>query len=68
MESMRRHCEAMVEMQNRGSIVFDYGNNLRGQALKPDSKTPLRIPDLSRRTSGHCSVREGAHSDGRLYP
>ncbi|QUL98650.1 MAG: urocanate hydratase [Candidatus Fermentithermobacillus carboniphilus] len=32
MESMKRHCEAMVEMQKRGAIVFDYGNNLRGQA------------------------------------
>lgn len=32
MESMRAHCEAMVEMQKRGAVVFDYGNNLRGQA------------------------------------
>ena len=32
MESMRRHCKAMVDMQKRGSVVFDYGNNLRGQA------------------------------------
>jgi urocanate hydratase len=32
MESMRVHCEAMVEMQRRGAITFDYGNNLRGQA------------------------------------
>jgi urocanate hydratase len=32
MESMRAHCEAMVEMQRRGAITFDYGNNLRGQA------------------------------------
>ena len=32
MESMKRHCEAMVEMQKRGAVVFDYGNNLRGQA------------------------------------
>jgi urocanate hydratase len=32
MESMRIHCEAMVEMQRRGAITFDYGNNLRGQA------------------------------------
>ncbi len=32
MESMKRHCETMVEMQRRGSVVFDYGNNLRGQA------------------------------------
>lgn len=32
MESMRKHCEAMVEMKRRGAIAFDYGNNLRGQA------------------------------------
>jgi urocanate hydratase len=32
MDSMKQHCAAMVEMQKRGSIVFDYGNNLRGQA------------------------------------
>ena len=30
--SIAHHCEAMVTMQRRGSIVFDYGNNLRGQA------------------------------------
>jgi len=32
MESMKNQCRVMVEMQKRGSIVFDYGNNLRGQA------------------------------------
>jgi len=31
--SMKAHMEAMLEFQRRGSIVFDYGNNLRGQAL-----------------------------------
>ncbi|MDW7726742.1 MAG: urocanate hydratase [Candidatus Methanoperedens sp.] len=30
--SIRSHVEAMLEMQRRGSIVFDYGNNLRAQA------------------------------------
>ncbi len=30
--SMARHCEAMVGFQDAGSVVFDYGNNLRGQA------------------------------------
>jgi len=30
--SMARHCAAMVEFQRRGSIVFDYGNNLRQRA------------------------------------
>ena len=30
--SIARHCEAMVGMRRAGSVVFDYGNNLRGQA------------------------------------
>jgi len=29
MESMAHHVRAMLEFQTRGSIVFDYGNNLR---------------------------------------
>ena len=33
-ETMARHIRAMIELQNRGAITFDYGNNLRGQALK----------------------------------
>ena len=32
MRAMREHCEAMVGLQDAGSIVFDYGNNLRGMA------------------------------------
>ena len=31
-ESMATHCEAMVGFQNEGAEVFDYGNNLRGEA------------------------------------
>jgi urocanate hydratase len=33
-ETMARHMRALIELQNRGAITFDYGNNLRGQALK----------------------------------
>jgi urocanate hydratase len=33
-ETMARHMRAMIELQRRGSIAFDYGNNLRGQAIK----------------------------------
>ncbi len=29
MDSMSRHVEAMLEFQKHGSVVFDYGNNLR---------------------------------------
>lgn len=30
--SIVKHCSAMLEMQSKGAIVFDYGNNLRAQA------------------------------------
>ena len=32
-QAMAEHCQAMVEMQKRGAVVFDYGNNLRQQAF-----------------------------------
>ena len=32
MESMALHCRAMLDLKSKGSVVFDYGNNLRGQA------------------------------------
>jgi len=31
-QSMADHCRAMLDLQKMGSITFDYGNNLRGQA------------------------------------
>jgi urocanate hydratase len=33
-ESMVRHVQAMLAFQQRGAVVFDYGNNLRGQAAE----------------------------------
>jgi urocanate hydratase len=33
MASMADHVRAMLAFRERGSVVFDYGNNLRGQAL-----------------------------------
>ncbi len=32
MRAMGEHVRAMLEMQRRGSVTFDYGNNIRGQA------------------------------------
>ena len=32
--SMATHCRALLDFQAAGSVVFDYGNNLRGQAQK----------------------------------
>ncbi len=44
MESMKNHCKAMLDFQKSGSIVFDYGNNLRGQALKAGLKNAFDYP------------------------
>ncbi len=33
MESMARHVQAMLKFQERGAVVFDYGNNLRQRAF-----------------------------------
>ena len=32
--TMARHMRAMIELQRRGAVTFDYGNNLRGQAIR----------------------------------
>jgi urocanate hydratase len=32
LEAMAEHCRAIVEMQRRGAVAFDYGNNLRAFA------------------------------------
>src|SRR5207244_1535015 len=42
--SMVAHVQAMLEMQKRGAIVFDYGNNLRGQALEVGETHALDFP------------------------
>ena len=34
MQSMAEHVRHMLTLQERGAIAFDYGNNLRGQALE----------------------------------
>jgi urocanate hydratase len=43
-ESMARHMQAMLEMQSRGAIAFDYGNNIRTQAQKAGVKNVYNIP------------------------
>ncbi len=43
-DSMAIHCQAMLSMLDRGAVVFDYGNNLRGQAEKAGVKDAFRYP------------------------
>ena len=42
--SMVAHVQAMLEMQKRGAIVKDNGNNLRGQALEAGETHALDFP------------------------
>ena len=44
LESMVTHVRAMLAMQKMGAIVFDYGNNLRGQALAAGETHALDFP------------------------
>ncbi|HWR63134.1 MAG TPA: urocanate hydratase [Candidatus Thermoplasmatota archaeon] len=44
MHSIKQHCKALLDFQKKGSIVFDYGNNLRGQALKAGLKNAFDYP------------------------
>lgn len=38
------HCRAMYEFMQRGSVVFDYGNNIRGEAYNNCFKSAFEIP------------------------
>jgi len=42
-ETMARHMRAMLELQRRGAIAFDYGNNLRGQAQNAGVKNAFDV-------------------------
>src|SRR2546425_6317564 len=44
MESMAVHVEAMLALQKKGAVAFDYGNNIRAQAKKAGVKNAFDIP------------------------
>jgi len=44
MRSMGVHVEAMLALQERGAITFDYGNNIRTQAKKAGVEKAFDIP------------------------
>jgi urocanate hydratase len=43
-ESIGLHVRAMLDLQARGAIAFDYGNNLRAQAVEAGVTDAFRIP------------------------
>lgn len=43
-ESMKLHVELMLELQKRGTITFDYGNNIRARAQEKGLKNAFDFP------------------------
>ena len=43
-DAMGRHVAAMRALQARGAVVFDYGNNIRAQAVKAGVTDAFEIP------------------------
>jgi urocanate hydratase len=42
--SMKRHVELMIELQGRGAITFDYGNNIRARAKEAGLENAFEFP------------------------
>ena len=43
-QTMYHHVTLMVQLQKKGAITFDYGNNLRGRALEAGVKNAFDFP------------------------
>lgn len=43
-QTMYKHVSQMLELQKRGAITFDYGNNLRARALETGLKNAFDFP------------------------
>jgi urocanate hydratase len=53
LDSMAAHVQAMLDLQSRGAVVFDYGNNIRGQvadhrAMRSAFEIPGFVPAFIR--------------------
>ncbi len=44
LNTMVKHVQLMIELQKKGAVTFDYGNNIRGQALSRGLKNAFDFP------------------------
>ena len=61
---MTKHVEAMLAMQAKGAITFDYGNNIRQVAFDEGLKMHSISQDSFQHLSVHYSAKEKDHSAG----
>ena len=47
LESIAKHVEAMLAFQKHGAVVFDYGNNIRHQAMRAGVKDAFAFPGFT---------------------
>jgi urocanate hydratase len=66
--SMARHVQAMVEFQDAGAEVFDYGNSIRDEARKGGYTRAFEFPGFVPAYIRPCSVRDWARSAGWRCP
>lgn len=57
--SMYKHVQLMLQLQNRGAITFDYGNNIRARALEYEERLKAeairqKVLNSTPYTFGHC--------------
>ena len=66
MQSMAVHVEAMLALQKKGAITFDYGNNIRARRKKPESRGRSIFPGSFPNISVRFFVRGGTVPLGRV--
>ena len=57
MQSMAVHVEAMLALQKKGAVTFDYGNNIRAQAQKGWSQKRVRYSRICSRIHSPAILR-----------
>ncbi len=67
-QSMKKHVEAMLAFQQKGSIVFDYGNNIRQVAKDEGLENAFDFPGFVPAYIRLYSVKEKGRSVGRRFP
>ena len=62
--SLAAHVEAMLQLRDRGAVVFEYGNNLREQARVAGVDAAARSRASSWPTCATCSPPASARTAG----
>ncbi len=69
MQAMGVHVEAMLALQRKGAVTFDYGNNIRTQAREAGVQEGIRHSGVScRSTFVRFSVKDAGRSAGWRSP